>query len=991
MIFMRGKSLFFWLAIFVGSLLLGALGLQTVNAFRIGRYDNKFGWLAAQRADGWVVYQVEPGGAAAGKLQIGDRLLALDSDERVARIGPYWKIEHAAPGSRYTLDVQRGAEQFRFELTFQVQKNNEKLIWLLLHLLVASAFGATGMLIALYKPDDHTARLGSTVALLTCAFILSVASNPLGGMLNGFSLWVSLALWSVFPFHIAFAYLFTADFPQPVPAVGFRKATKWLILIFAAALWAPTTLVNVLRGMGAETAMSVVSAYPFLIGFHLRHLTPWSSLFLALTAISALVVIRANYRRLPEGDQRRRIRLFGWALFVGCLPVVVVTLTWFLMVALGWRRFIEGWLTPLTQAVNAFVIIIPIAMAYAIIKHRVLGINAVLRLGVQYLLASNVLRAVIFLPLIGLVSVLALNPDKTLRDLLFSGSGRFNLALLGVALLSLRYRSRLMNLIDRRFFREAYQQEQILLELSEQIRQADSLAEISRLLNTEVEKALHSRWVSLLFWAEQTEFFSASGSVKSEHRWRTLGQPVNDHLVSQFEQVKVAQPWRNLRKDCLPAAVEWLDEQDTQLVVPIPGADGKTLGVVLLGEKRSEEPYTKADLNLLHSLVSQVGVIYENLTLKERVRRGKQVEAEVLARLEERRINIVKECPACGVCYDSSAQTCARDGQRLALTLPIERMVDSKYRLERLIGKGGMGAVYEATDLRLNRTVALKAMLGKSFGDASALRRFAREAQLSARLDHPNIVRVYDFGELHGGGAYLVMEYVQGTTWREELGYLGTFPPALAADLIEQTLSGLEAAHRARIVHRDLKPENILIAAPAPDQPLLIKILDFGLAKSRALDFADPKSHTQMGMVMGTLGYMSPEQFHGEEVDERTDIYAVGVMTLETLTGPLGKPGYDFHQQLAALLDARFDFAGATPEHKALARVLAGCLAVNRAERFASVADLRKTLIPLLRRCPPLPASVRPQPGQPYSRVSTLAKTLGLVRSEEKTRLKPEL
>ena len=978
MILMRGKSLFFWTAVFVGSLLLGALALEAVNAFRLGRYEKRLGWQMAPRAGGWVIYQVEPGGPAAGKLQIGDRLLAMDGDERVARIGPYWKVDHAAPWSSYTLEIQRGSERLKFDLTFPVRKNNETLVWLFLHLLVASAFLITGMLIALYKPDEHTARLGATVSLLTSAFILSLASNPLGDMLRGFSLWVSLALGAVFPLHIAFAYLFTADFPQPVPAAGLRKVTKWLILTFAIALWLPTVLVNVLRGMGAESAMTVVSAHPILVGFHLRHLTPLSSLFLAFTVVAVLVVGRANYRLLPEGDQRRRISLFGWSMLAGNLPVVVVTLAWFLQVTLGLQRMIEGWMKPVTHAVNAFIIIIPITLAYAIIKHRVLGINAVLRLGVQYLLASNVLRVIIFLPIIGLIYVLATNPDRTLRELLFSGSGFFSLVLLGAALLGIRYHSQLTNLIDRRFFREAYQQEQILLTLSEEIKQLDSLAEISRLLNTEVEKALHSRWVSMLFWAGQTEFFSDTGSVKSEQRWRTLGQPVNNHLISQFEQVKTAQNWRDLRKDCLPEAVEWLDEQGAQLVVPIPGTEGKTLGVVLLGEKRSEEPYTKADRSLLQALASQVGVIYENLTLKEHVRRGRQVEAEVLARLEDRRINIVKECPKCGACYDSSAETCTRDGQALALTLPVERIVDGKYRLERLIGKGGMGAVYEATDLRLNRTVALKAMLGKSFGDASALRRFAREAQISARLDHPNIVRVYDFGELHGGGAYLVLEHVPGTTWREELGYLGAFPPAVAADLIEQVLNGLEAAHRAKVVHRDLKPENILIAATGPDQPPIIKILDFGLARLRALDFADPKSHTQAGMVMGTLGYMSPEQFHGQEVDERTDIYAIGVMTLETLTGPLGKPGYDFHQQIAALLISRCVFAGAAPEHQALARVLEGCLSANPDRRFGSVAELRKSLIPALRSCPPFPAPESPAPGQPISQASTLAKTLRL-------------
>src|SRR5262249_10200882 len=277
--------------------------------------------------------------------------------------------------------------------------------------------------------------------------------------------------------------------------------------------------------------------------------------------------------------------------------------------------------------------------------------------------------------------------------------------------------------------------------------------------------------------------------------------------------------------------------------------------------------------------------VYENAQLKERVAQDRRVRHDVLAHVGERQINLLKECPQCGACYDSAARVCAKDQAELELTLPVERTLEGKYRLERLLGKGGMGAVYEASDLRLGRRVAVKVMTGRLFGDKEALRRFEREARASARLNHPNIIVVHDYGRAGAEGAYLVMELLAGTTLREALKTSGPLLPTDAAAHFEQILAGLKAAHDAGVIHRDLKPENVLIAEKE-DGRAIIKLLDFGLAKLRALDAADsgnpttPGGLTAPGMVMGTFGYMSPEQLQAEEVDERADIFAVGVMVV---------------------------------------------------------------------------------------------------------------
>jgi serine/threonine-protein kinase len=251
-------------------------------------------------------------------------------------------------------------------------------------------------------------------------------------------------------------------------------------------------------------------------------------------------------------------------------------------------------------------------------------------------------------------------------------------------------------------------------------------------------------------------------------------------------------------------------------------------------------------------------------------------------------------------------------------------------------------------------------MTGHLIGSGTALRRFAREAQASARLEHPNLVRVYDYGPLGEDSAYLVMEHVPGVTWSEEIDRLGAFPLPLAADALDQVLDGVEAAHAAGILHRDLKPSNLMLRRQAEGEPLQVKILDFGLAKVREAAFADPKSLTAEGITLGTIGYMAPEQLRGEEVDERADVYSLGVIALETLTGRLRIAQQFFHRNIESELSERLVVPARTAPQRALAQALKDCLAPARERRTASVRELRRVLIPAIRSCEELPLPTPP-------------------------------
>ena len=203
----------------------------------------------------------------------------------------------------------------------------------------------------------------------------------------------------------------------------------------------------------------------------------------------------------------------------------------------------------------------------------------------------------------------------------------------------------------------------------------------------------------------------------------------------------------------------------------------------------------------------------------------------------------------------------------------VGRLLDGRYQIRARIARGGMATVYLATDLRLERRVAVKVMHAHLAEDPAFRDRFIQEARSAARLAHPNVVNVFDQGQ-DLGTAYLVMEYLQGITLRDLLGEYGRLTPEQTMDILEAVLAGLVAAHKAGIIHRDLKPENVLLADDGR-----IKIGDFGLARAAT-------SHTASGQaLLGTIAYLSPELVTRGIADTRSDIYAVGIMMYEMLTG----------------------------------------------------------------------------------------------------------
>ncbi|HUJ15102.1 MAG TPA: protein kinase [Thermoanaerobaculia bacterium] len=261
------------------------------------------------------------------------------------------------------------------------------------------------------------------------------------------------------------------------------------------------------------------------------------------------------------------------------------------------------------------------------------------------------------------------------------------------------------------------------------------------------------------------------------------------------------------------------------------------------------------------------------------------------------------------------------------------------YRVTGRIGEGGMGAVYRATDTRLGRNVAIKVLTAVTLSDKERIQRFEQEARATGMLNHPNLLTIYDVGN-SDGTPFLVSELLEGETLRERLDR-SAIPPRKAVDIALQMANGLGAAHEKGIVHRDLKPENIYITKEGR-----VKILDFGIAKLSATgNDGGPKfqmAATEPGIVLGTVGYMSPEQVRGEQVDRRSDIFAFGAILYEMLTGSRAFKRDSSIETLSAILkEEPKELLEVNPNvPPPLERLVRRCLEKDREQRFQSARDL---------------------------------------------------
>ncbi|HUB35433.1 MAG TPA: protein kinase, partial [Solirubrobacteraceae bacterium] len=303
-----------------------------------------------------------------------------------------------------------------------------------------------------------------------------------------------------------------------------------------------------------------------------------------------------------------------------------------------------------------------------------------------------------------------------------------------------------------------------------------------------------------------------------------------------------------------------------------------------------------------------------------------------------------------------------------------DQLIAGRYRLEGRLGFGGMSTVHLAFDTRLERRVAVKLLAEHLADDPTFVSRFQREAQAAARLVHPNIVQIFDSGlDDQSGRHFIVMEYIEGFSCAEILRDDGWLEVDQAVAIVEQACAGLHYAHRHGVVHRDVKPGNLLRSRDGE-----VKLADFGIAKA-----TEQSSITQVGSVLGTAAYLAPEQARGEEAGPRADLYALGVVTYQLISGRLPYEATSLtelalkqQQEEPALLDTLV----AAVSHE-LAEAVAVALALNPGDRYQTAREMGRAISDGADGISPLePADERPaeagagrRPGEPTQGTSVLA------------------
>ncbi|HEU4629864.1 MAG TPA: serine/threonine-protein kinase [Gemmatimonadaceae bacterium] len=318
-------------------------------------------------------------------------------------------------------------------------------------------------------------------------------------------------------------------------------------------------------------------------------------------------------------------------------------------------------------------------------------------------------------------------------------------------------------------------------------------------------------------------------------------------------------------------------------------------------------------------------------------------------------------CPACGARYEGEARFCTRDGSRLlpadaataaAVDPLLGQLLSGRYRVQRRVGEGGMAVVYRAEDEQSGEALALKVLAPVLTGDATAMARLRREAEMGRLLRHPNVCPILAMARGPGAQVYVVMPFLEGETLTERLVRRGPLPAAEVAGLVADVAEGLQAAHAMGIVHRDLKPENVMVCTRRdPGGAERAVVMDFGLATDRRSRLQSRRL-TRTGMVMGTPEFMSPEQLRDQPLDARSDVYALALVTCELLTGRLPFPGSSQQEQMLARLRVPplplRELRAELQVPPAVELVMRRGLAVDREQRYPTAPAFAQALVAAL-------------------------------------------
>ncbi|HTP69083.1 MAG TPA: protein kinase [Dongiaceae bacterium] len=871
---MKTQSYPWWIVVFAAMCVVGELFLGYYILFGLA----SDGVSLEDKSGSVMVTDVDPQtpGAAAG-LQPGDRIISVGGQPLRTEIDWLAQRMNFAANLPATIRVERDGSALDLSLIPRGNRWGEAtetdhaagIIFLGSKLITL----AIGLVVVFSRPRDYVSRFGG--------WVLVVMATPFEAFQWGLSASVrSLSLLLAIPIMLMYV---SAAIRTTMLAAFFCLFPKRLFSNLW--LWGAFWLGPLAAGFYALDLFRRTIYDPS----HLSGLAPkWVLVAFGVQSLAYLVlviiILPVNYWRLETQTDRRRFRVLVFGALTAMLfylPRVIGTAL--LNVSPGFYAFFSQ---PVINIIyTAGMLTLPFSFAYAILKQRLFDVRVIIRRGVQYALARRVLLAI---PIVAiallLINVLA-HGKEPLFTVLRTHAATY-IAIAALAALALTQRQNWLDALDRRFFRDKYDAQQLFHEIVEEIRHADTVEEVAPRVVSRVAEGLHTSGCGLLQRKPGEPSYrvlaaAPAGSLNTDLPATNKLIPLVRTLECSVPITQVGSGW--LGQQLPTVDKEFLQKAHIELLVPVALKEGSNEALLVLSAKLSEEPYGKEDIALLENVAGALALL---LMRQASIRPGRAFE----------------ECPVCGNCYDTGTTHCAKEGTALTLVAS-PRHMGGRYRLDARLGQGGMGKVYRATDMSLNREVAVKMIRDEFFADGKAIEKFRQESQLTGSFTHPNVVTVFDFGVESAHRVFLVMELLEGLTLRQELRSKKRLDPARTLELFEGICAGVGAAHGRGLIHRDLKPENIFLARKGPDE--IVKVTDFGIAK--ALPHSpDETRDTITGALVGTMRYMSPEQLRGRSISPRWDLWALAVMAYESLCGAPPFAGDDMAALQASILDVSF-------------------------------------------------------------------------------------
>jgi len=844
---------------------------------------------------GVFVVEVVPGYPAAGAgLQPGDRIDSV-LGQRVTTLFDWHamgaNIEVDSPAA---VGIERAGQPRDVRVSFGAQWHRwEGGDWLIFALRASASLVtlALSLLIATRRPRDPVALVGAwwlAAACVTNFIPLAPADPHVPSFPPGTAaIWRSLPEWLTPPLWVGVAtfllgpllsIIFFGLFPRPL----FRAPRVWALW---SLTWAPALVVGIPRLLlwVHRVVYDPAHATGGLPGWYTRFFGAMIMLALA----TALAILAVNYRRLHDVTERRRLRVILIGTTVGLAGSALVGMAGFFSTAPALQRMLLS--TPSRAAASVLFPLVPLSFAYGILRHQLLDVGVILRQGLQYALARRLVVSLVPACAAVLAIDMFIHGDQPFRSIVLS-RGWIYAAVAAAALAAHYQRTRWLDAIDRRFFRERYDAQRLLSQAVDDIRCAKGLQGVATEAVARLAAALHPIYVAVLVREPRDPAYRVLASVPAEGLHLALTRDTKlvalARLLGKPLELGSGQSG-SIVQQLPPDEVELVRRSGLGLIVAVATPVEGTEVLLALGTKRSEEPYSADDQQLLGAIAASLALLVE--------RPAAGPPADVFA-----------ECPQCGACSTAGGTVCAGDGSPLT-EIRLPRVLAKRYRLDRRLGRGGMGTVYEAADLELGRRVAVKVIREELVGSPAAADRFRLEARAAAGFSHPNVVVVHDFGVVRDTRAFLVMELLRGSSLREVLRREGYFPPGRTVAILRDLGAAVDAAHARHLVHRDLKPENVFLAGDGPAGQ--VKLLDFGLAKFMAGNeemTATAARATATGQIVGTVHYMGPEQLRGSAAGTECDLWAIAVMAYEMLAGALPFEGPTAADYQSRVLSGRF-------------------------------------------------------------------------------------